>query len=400
MRRLTLLPLLCAALVGCAADDAQDSPSSTQTDSSGVTIVHSMRPSWPEGAGWQLAAEPTLRIGEEEGAAEYLFSRVRGARIVDDTVLVVADGGSNQLRFFDLTGRFRFSVGREGQGPGEFEYLYGLPHCYSDSIVAADISDRLSVFTKSGEFVRVLQMYGTPERQISPYQFACGLEGIAAVNGWGSAMTDDENLFFVSHSHVYVGSLTDQAMVDLGEFIASERWATQSGGVVRGNRPHPFGRQTRLAVGGGEVYVGTSESHEVMVFDTDGTLQRLIRWDGVDLTLSAEVANTYYEWEVQRAPAAMQAAMRGDFRDMPLPGTRPSFSELMIDHAGNLWAREFNPIRDAPQRWIVFDDSGAWLGRMTLPSRLTTLEVFDDRIVGVERDDLDVERVVVYELLK
>jgi len=37
---------------------------------------------------------------------------------------------------------------------------------------------------------------------------------------------------------------------------------------------------------------------------------------------------------------------------------------------------------------------------MTFPVRFTILEILDSRVVGVERDELDVERVVVYELRK
>jgi hypothetical protein len=400
MKVSVIVASLCCAIGGCASEATHDSTTYTQTDSAGITIVHSMRPSWPESGGWQIAAEPMLRIGEEEGAAEYLFSRVADTRVVHDTTLLVADGRSNELRFFDMNGRFLYSVGREGEGPGEFEYLFGLPNCYGDSIVVADISDRLSIFTNSGEFVRVVQTYSSPLRQISPYQFACGGEGLTVVNGWGSAVTDPEDRFFRSFSHVYIGSVDGGAQVDLGEFIASERWGTQSGGVITGSRPHPFGRQTRLAVAEGNVYVGTSESHEVRVYDPDGVLQRLIRWEGDELTLSSEVAEEYFEWEVNRVPSGAQPGVRREFTDMTLPDTRPAYSELMVDELGNLWVREFDPIRDATQRWLVCDSNGVWLGRMTFPPRYTVLEILDDRVVGVERDDLDVERVVVYELSK
>ena len=400
MRKLSFLLSLCITLAGCAGDDSQDTTTWEQTDSAGVTIVHSVRPSWPEAGGWRLAAEPMLRIGEVEGAAEYLFSRVVDTRVVDDTILLVADGRSNELRFFDMSGRFLHSVGREGEGPGEFEYLFGLPNCYSDSIVAADISDRLSIFTNSGEFVRVVQTFSSPQRQVSPYQFACGGEGLTVVNGWGNALSDPEDRFFRSFSHVYIGAVDEGARIDLGEFIASERWGSQSGGVITGNRPHPFGRQTRLAVDLGRVYVGTSERHEVVVYDPDGALRRMIRWEGDDLTLNSDVANEYFEWEMQRAPSGARPGMRREFAEMTLPGTRPAYSELMIDAADNLWVREFNPIRDAAQQWLVFDTDGVWLGRLMFPPQYTVLEILDDRVVGVERDDLDVERVVVYEIRK
>jgi hypothetical protein len=395
MKATVIIASLCCAVAGCASEARNDDATYTQTDSAGVTIVHSMRPSWPESGGWQLAAEPMLLIGEEDGAAEYLFSRVAGVRMIDDTVLLVADGRSNELRFFDVSGRFLHSVGREGQGPGEFEYLAGLPNCYSDSIIAADIGDRLSIFTKAGEFVRLVRSYGSPQREVSPYQFACGPEGLTAVNGWGAALTDPEIGFFRAFSHVYAGSITEGAQVDLGEFIASERW-----GHENGSRPHPFGRQTRLAIDGVRFYVGTSMSHEVRVYAPDGALRSLIRWDGDDLTLTEDVANEYFEWEIQRAPQGAQASWRRQFAEMTLPDTRPAYSELLVDAVHNLWVREFDPMRDATQRWLVFDSSGGWIGRIAFPPRYRVTEILADRVVGVATDDLGIERVAVYRLHK
>lgn len=40
---------------------------------------------------------------------------------------------------------------------------------------------------------------------------------------------------------------------------------------------------------------------------------------------------------------------------------------------------------------------GIWLGHGSLPARLRILEIGGDYILGVEQDDLDVERVVLYE---
>ncbi|UCG88426.1 MAG: hypothetical protein JSW71_07755, partial [Gemmatimonadota bacterium] len=323
---------LLGILIPACAGDSPDFPYH-QTDSAGVTIVHSLRPSWSDSGGWRLAPAPMLRVGRVEGAAEYLFARVAGARLVDDSMLVVADGHSNELRFFDLSGRFMYSVGGTGGGPGEFEYIVALLDCYRDSIVAADLNDRLSIFTEDGEFVRVVQSYSSPRRQVSPYQFACGSEGLTVVNGWGSAMTDPQVGFFRSFSHVYIGSIPDGAQIDLGEFIASERLGTQSGGVITGSRPHPFGRQTRLAIGEGKVYVGTSETYEVRVYGPEGALQRLIRWEGDDLTLGSDVANEYFEWEIQRTSEGSRPAARRYYAEMALPGTRPAYSELVVDAA-------------------------------------------------------------------
>jgi hypothetical protein len=50
--------------------------------------------------------------------------------------------------------------------------------------------------------------------------------------------------------------------------------------------------------------------------------------------------------------------------------------------------------------WDVFDTTGAWLGTVPVPSGFGPWDIGDDWILGVEQDELDVEYVVVYPLIK
>jgi hypothetical protein len=53
-----------------------------------------------------------------------------------------------------------------------------------------------------------------------------------------------------------------------------------------------------------------------------------------------------------------------------------------------------------PNEWDVFDARGVWLGSMALPPLFTVQEIGDNYMLGVLRDEFDVEQVVVYELIK
>lgn len=53
-----------------------------------------------------------------EGEPGDALHRVRGAALLDST-LVVANGGTSQLFYYGLDGRFVTAVGAEGDGPGE-----------------------------------------------------------------------------------------------------------------------------------------------------------------------------------------------------------------------------------------------------------------------------------------
>lgn len=88
-------------------------------DSAGIPIVENFgMPMWREGEGWVFTE--VLRIGTVEGDPEYEFGNVTGIAVLSDRRIVVADALAHELRFFSPDGVYQSSVGRQGQGPGEF----------------------------------------------------------------------------------------------------------------------------------------------------------------------------------------------------------------------------------------------------------------------------------------
>jgi len=55
-----------------------------------------------------------------EGATEYTFSRIADVEVTEDGRLLVSDAASQDIRVFDIGGRYRRRIGRHGEGPGEF----------------------------------------------------------------------------------------------------------------------------------------------------------------------------------------------------------------------------------------------------------------------------------------
>lgn len=81
---------------------------------------------------------------------------------------------------------------------------------------------------------------------------------------------------------------------------------------------------------------------------------------------------------------------------MPMPATMPAYSSLLADREDNLWVEEFEWQRDRPRVWAVFTTEGEPLGRLSVPAGLRVLEADPDYLVGVHKDEPDVEQVRVY----
>jgi hypothetical protein len=91
----------------------------TVRDSAGIEIIENFgTPLWREEETWRLTE--LVRIGAAEGAPEYEFGRISGIAVLSDRRIVVADAMAHELRFFTPEGVHEQSVGRQGQGPGEF----------------------------------------------------------------------------------------------------------------------------------------------------------------------------------------------------------------------------------------------------------------------------------------
>ena len=97
---------------------------------------------------------------------------------------------------------------------------------------------------------------------------------------------------------------------------------------------------------------------------------------------------------------AVGPGYRSFLEEAGLPDTRPAYLHLLPDRTGNLWVSEFARHPTAPGKWTVFDADGRWRGSVTMPPDFRPYEIGADWILGVERDEMDVQRVKLYPLVK
>lgn len=83
---------------------------------------------------WRLAESPLFRVGHD--GAE-LLHRVGGAVVLGNGSIVVSDAGNRRLLVLDPTGKVLATLGRQGDGPGEFQSI-GAISAIGDTVVAFD----------------------------------------------------------------------------------------------------------------------------------------------------------------------------------------------------------------------------------------------------------------------
>lgn len=391
--RVRILVALSLLAVGCGPTQPGHA-ATTRRDSSGVEIVVSDHASWSSEQAWRLASKPTITIGKAGGEPEYLLTGVAGALRLPTGVIVVAENGTRQLRFYGQHGEFRRAVGGKGGGPGEFQYIDGLLPCRSDSLFAFGLYWKLKVFTTAGDFVRSSRIR-MPGAVGIPYTLDCDSQGRFLTAGWGPETMQRRIGLYRTTAHLTLLSRDDSVLHDFGTFPGAERLGTRNG-----SRPHPFGKSLVHALGHDRLYVGTGDAYSIRVYTLSGALDRIIRRVEPSKTITSEMIKEYRRHVLSQASPDRRAAYRQSLDEMEFPKTLPAYTDFRLDPAGNLWVRAFGVPGGPAPVWSVFDSTGTYLGDVHTPDRFRVEEIGSDYVLGVQRTPLDVEKVVLYRLIK
>lgn len=126
------------AVAGCA--DGHFASRTTFSDSAGVRIATTDLRAAPLSPACRVDTAPRLQIGALDGPAEYQLGRVIDATRMPDGRIVVADRSNHEIRVFDATGKFVRTMGRTGDGPGEFRDPLQVTALGGDSLLVWDMS--------------------------------------------------------------------------------------------------------------------------------------------------------------------------------------------------------------------------------------------------------------------
>jgi hypothetical protein len=388
-----VLTLAAGATAGCGG--AQAGPAAVERDSAGVRIVENPA-ALADRPIWAVAAEPTLEIGLLEGEESYQLSQVQSARRLSEGRIVIANGGTQDLRFYDAAGTHLKSVGREGEGPGEFKGLGVTVVLPGDTLAAYDWNlRRVSFFDPGGGFVRSVGFdypagFPIPVGRFQGGSWLCSRGFSFAPGHDGSAIVRDTVPFLVFDAS---GSVQDS----IGPFPGTEFYVRTSGRSAFASSL-PFGRTTEAAVVGDRFYAGHTERYEITRYTSEGEAELILRLQRAPVAVTPDDLARYKAERLEDADATFRQQTARNLEEMPYPGTFPAFADLVVDPDGNLWALDFPRPGDERRRWVVFAPDGRALGAVETPPALRVLEIGRDYVLGVWQDDLDVEHVRLHEL--
>lgn len=344
----------------------------------------------PEETVWRLSAEPVLVIGDDADPVT-TFEPIAGLVLDSEGRIIVLDGGAAEFRTFSTTGVHLSSWGRRGQGPGEFESPLLLGAFHGDSLLVLDrrsqVASSWSASGGPGWTVRT-----NPADSPAPRQF------LAALND-GSVAFQTVSLFGgVLEEGAVFGDTIRLELLDrhggesrpLGP-AAAPRWIWIENDQV----PLPFSPQFSVAVRSDTVFTLGPDGADIRVSDGSGAAtswaspqppRQVTRKDRDAYRRSLPARGLPEDMERRWAKALDHAEV---------PSTKPVYDRLVATRDGEVWARRF-AAGAGSDTWDVFDPAGRVRGVVATPEGVTVRVVTEDRVLGVRRDSLGVESVVVY----
>jgi hypothetical protein len=222
----------------------------------GVEVVRNPKsPMYPQGA---LELREELTIGVAEGAEEYMFVRLRGLAVDDQGTIYALDQRKPRIDVFSDAGAHLRSIGRRGQGPGEFQTPFFIALAPAGELMAGEMN-RLSFFDREGAFLR------SGDNSVRRLAFVKYLENGSAV-GTRMVLEDEKPRYEVA----ICGSDLEQKRVLTSSAMPepSEKFALFTS-VVRWDVSR--GREIVCAAGDGD--------YRLSVFDAEARLIRTITKD-------------------------------------------------------------------------------------------------------------------------
>ncbi len=405
-------------VAAAACESAPDVVHTVHTDSAGIEIATAVTPIWGPGEGWTVDEEPVVEIGAVDGPPEYQFANVVAAARMSDGGIVVADQGAAELRRYDAEGTFLWGAGREGEGPGEFESLDFVAAMPGDSLMTYDwVLMRIQVFDPDGRPARTLRAE-LPSDVAAPGGSAPD-RAVGVVDGRlivrfaelpGRATTG--MVRWVDYRLVAL-DLRDGSAASLVVVGGEEVELVRRDDGRLSEDLYVFGNMPVVGAAAGPVAVIDTEAWRVrLVSSLDGSIERIIRRE----VEPPEATDAIYEAHLEGivgmvagagAPAEQVEFVRRMWREYPRAPTLPVLRSVHVDAGGNIWLAPYYIAGAEPPPFEVFAPDGTWLGTVALPPGLERgfvqyqapyMEIGDDHVLGVWRDELGVQYVRMYRL--
>lgn len=337
---------------------------------------------------WTLDTE-SLTLTEEmktSGTENYFFGDIGNLAVTPDGRLIVADTDAQHLKVLRPDGTLIDSVGRAGQGPGEFQSVGSVQVGPNDSLYVGDSrANRLSIFAPGSPygFDRVLS---SNESGVSQY-LPLGNQYAGMVGGGFDPRSDERPPPNVWRMVGPDGTVGDTL------FTARRRYRMMgkvNGGLVVGTVPYT--RRTIVTNGpDNRIYYAWTDSLHIKALTPEGGSEVMASIPAPPVPIrSAERDTALAQFDGSGLRSKMSSAM---------PDIKPALTGMLVADDGRIWVerptQEVNP--DSTTWWRLLPEEET-IQEVRVPAAVSLQEVQDGKAYGVTKTELGAPAVVRYRI--
>jgi len=327
---------------------------------------------------------------------EVIFGRLGAIETDRDGKVYITDMDQKTIHVFDVYGDYLTSIGREGFGPGEFNYIHSV-RAVSDSLFVLDIARQMeSVFsTKSFDLLGSMNLRPVNLNQIeelqgsNPSQLKIRSDGTYLVGFLPprqiESLGDSRTISFYKMDRERMVNPNSVIEVNDLEFLI-----TSMNGEPRA-ATFDFTPKGIISLSNDdEIFVTAGDKFVIKTYDQDGKYTGAFyhsSYTGVPLNRN-ELLREY--------PNEMHQKM---IREANLPKKWPAFDTMLNDDEGQLWVSAVVDDFNTYEWWVLDENTGELITRFTWP-RNEPIEVVRGGFVYTRQtvEETGLQKVIRYRI--
>jgi len=329
-----------------------------ERDVDGVT--HVLNPGEPMLAPQTVELTEMWRLGGYSDAPEEFFGVISDIVADEENNFYVVDAQLSEVRVFDQSGAYVNTIGREGEGPGEFRMPVDLNIMPDGTIgVVQPRPSKLIQLTKMGDPAGDYSITVSGEGFVNMQSVTTVGDNLAVVYGLGNF--DRKTQTFTRSVRLGVFDLEGNELSELTSAVASSGSNTE---VYREIDWTNFERAWSAAREGTIAARTSLTNYEVTVWNADGTTRHVVE---VERPLVARTSE-YIEAREARWEASIRRWVQDAEFDI-LPNHYP-VQDVHVREDGTMWVRSAEGTHARPDGALasfdVFDAAGRYERQLTM----------------------------------
>lgn len=312
-------------------------------------VRHILNPDFPKDGIIRYELSEELTIGEGEGSEGEVLNRPLYLDVDSDGNIYVMDWGDVDIKVFTPEGKFARTIGRKGQGPGEFETPASFKISKDNNIfLLSGRQRRISVLKLSGEY---LSGFGIDRYSSNMDIDSSNRVYYSELLPPKETLTED-NQKVEGRFSLFRRDATGQKKIKLGEFkdrmTVRRAVKTATGASIVSSTSREAYTTVWIVGPNDRIYIGYNKDYKIDVYDSDWNLM----------------------FRFGRAYTPIKHAKYKP--ESPHPEYYPAFSDRrkFFDDQGNLWLEQYMPEGVEEHVFDVFSPEGIYIKQILVPETL------------------------------